>query len=185
MNIGRHLRTVTLALLSSLALVASFAGSAARKPNILIIVADDMGWSDIGSYGGEIQTPNLESPSHGLARPGAALARRCPMNTLSARLEDYLKLRRHLGFKLRLPGALLRQFVRFAQEKRASVITTKLALEWATQPANCQPFQWAGRLGMVRRLAQYVSALDPRTEVPPSGVASAPLSSQGSLPLPR
>ena len=29
------------------------------KPNILIILADDMGFSDIGSYGGEIQTPNL------------------------------------------------------------------------------------------------------------------------------
>lgn len=92
------------------------------------------------------------------------------MNVLSARLEEYLKLRRSLGFKLRLPGALLRQFVRFTQEKKASVITTKLALEWATQPADCQPSQWANRLGMVRRLAQYVSALDPRTEVPPPGL---------------
>ena len=37
----------------------SFAGDAAR-PNILIIVADDMGFSDIGCYGGEIHTPNLD-----------------------------------------------------------------------------------------------------------------------------
>ena len=92
------------------------------------------------------------------------------MNSLSSQLEDYLKLRRQLGFKLRLPGALLRQFVRFAQKKKAPVITTKLALEWATQPADCQPSQWANRLGMVRRLAHYVSALDPRTEVPPPGL---------------
>lgn len=31
-----------------------------NKPNILLILADDMGWSDIGSYGGEIATPNLD-----------------------------------------------------------------------------------------------------------------------------
>jgi arylsulfatase A-like enzyme len=32
----------------------------AEKPNILLIVADDMGFSDLGCYGGEIQTPNLD-----------------------------------------------------------------------------------------------------------------------------
>lgn len=31
-----------------------------KKPNILIILADDMGFSDIGCYGGEIQTPTLD-----------------------------------------------------------------------------------------------------------------------------
>lgn len=31
-----------------------------ERPNIVIILADDMGWSDIGCYGGEIQTPNLD-----------------------------------------------------------------------------------------------------------------------------
>lgn len=31
-----------------------------RKPNILLIVADDLGYSDIGSYGGEISTPNID-----------------------------------------------------------------------------------------------------------------------------
>ena len=40
---------------------------AAEKPNILIILADDMGYSDLGCYGGEIQTPNLdELAQHGL-----------------------------------------------------------------------------------------------------------------------
>lgn len=33
---------------------------AVRKPNIIVIMADDMGFSDLGCYGGEIRTPNLD-----------------------------------------------------------------------------------------------------------------------------
>ena len=40
--------------------------SAAERPNILLIVADDLGYSDLGCYGGEIATPNLDR----LARQG-------------------------------------------------------------------------------------------------------------------
>ena len=35
-------------------------GKASDSPNILIILNDDMGFSDIGCYGGEIETPNLD-----------------------------------------------------------------------------------------------------------------------------
>ena len=37
------------------------ADAAAKRPNILLILADDLGWSDIGCYGGEIRTPNLDA----------------------------------------------------------------------------------------------------------------------------
>jgi len=39
--------------------------AAADKPNILILLADDLGWSDLGCYGGEIRTPNLDSLAAG------------------------------------------------------------------------------------------------------------------------
>ena len=33
---------------------------AAQKPNIVILLADDLGWKDIGNYGGPVKTPNLD-----------------------------------------------------------------------------------------------------------------------------
>jgi len=32
---------------------------ARRRPNIIVILADDMGFSDLGCYGGEVNTPNI------------------------------------------------------------------------------------------------------------------------------
>lgn len=47
--------------------VAQGAEARSTKPNILFILADDMGYSDVGCYGGEIETPNLDAlASNGL-----------------------------------------------------------------------------------------------------------------------
>ncbi len=47
-----------IGLLLSLTSQVSIAGD---RPNILLIMADDLGFSDLGCYGGEIATPNLDS----------------------------------------------------------------------------------------------------------------------------
>lgn len=89
------------------------------------------------------------------------------MREMRKALEEYLAVRRALGFKLRLAGRLLHGFVEFAEREGASFISRKLALRWATQPADAKPTWWSNRLGMVRRFAEYLSTTDPRTEIPP------------------
>ncbi len=55
-------------------------GHAQKKPNIIVIMADDMGYSDLGCYGGEVETPHLDK----LAKNGLRYkqfynsARSCP-----------------------------------------------------------------------------------------------------------
>ncbi len=92
------------------------------------------------------------------------------MTPLDQALKDYIAIRRGLGFQLRLPASSLRNFVAFLQAEGASYITTELALRWATQPMEAQPFTWAWRLSMVRRFATWYSATEPRTEIPPAGI---------------
>lgn len=41
--------------------MTSISHAQAAKPNIIVIMSDDMGYSDIGCYGGEVSTPNLDS----------------------------------------------------------------------------------------------------------------------------
>jgi integrase/recombinase XerD len=87
------------------------------------------------------------------------------MKTLRHHLDDYLRLRQQLGYKMLEQGFVLRNFAHFAEREGAEFISTKLALQWAAQP-HIKPAQAANRLGMLRRFAAYLSAHDPRTEVP-------------------
>ena len=63
---------------------------------------------------------------------------------LRQRLEDYLALRRALGFRLVRQGALLAQFVSFAETAGSQVVTVELALAWARQPKGANP-TWVSR----------------------------------------
>ena len=96
------------------------------------------------------------------------------MSRLQTALDEYLAVRRALGYKLYGSGLLLQQFVEFAEQAGAAYITTDLALKWATQPADARQTWWAMRLGAVRRFAQYCSSHDPRTRVPPPDLLPYP-----------
>ncbi len=68
------------------------------------------------------------------------------MNSLDQALNEYIAIRRALGFELREVAGCLRNFVTFLKTEGASYITKELALRWAIQPAEAQPYTWAWRL---------------------------------------
>jgi integrase len=96
------------------------------------------------------------------------------MSALRQSLEDYLDLRRSVGYKLDSVGRILASFVAFAEHVGQDTITTELALSWAAQPQLASPIWVAHRLSAVRGFARYLHALDPATEIPPAGLLAAP-----------
>jgi len=89
------------------------------------------------------------------------------MKSLAQAVEDYLALRRSLGFKLREYGDCLHEFVSFLEKNQSSYITKKLAMEYATQRQNEKPVSWSRRLCIIRGFARYRFGADPATEIPP------------------
>ncbi|MGA2369183.1 MAG: arylsulfatase [Candidatus Korobacteraceae bacterium] len=59
---GTSSRSIWVTAVLALFLLWQSASAAAqdKRPNVLLVVADDMGWSDVGAYGGEIFTPNID-----------------------------------------------------------------------------------------------------------------------------
>ena len=105
------------------------------------------------------------------------------MTGLRRAAEEYVSVRRAVGFKLARAEGLLLGFVSFAEAEGATHLSTELALRWATQPAQASPGWWNSRLSVVRCFARHLSALDPSTEVPPLDVLpAAPTSTRRAAP---
>lgn len=96
------------------------------------------------------------------------------MSELRQSLDDYLTVRRSVGYKLDDAGRVLRSFVAFAEQAGAVRIRTELAVRWATLPVNASPIWLAHRLSAVRGFARYLHTIDPATEIPPADLLSAP-----------
>ncbi len=95
------------------------------------------------------------------------------MSTLLHALEDYLALRRSLGFKLGRAGWLLSDFVGHLEATGVDTITVDAALSWAMRPSEADPSWWANRLSAVRVFARHLHAFDPAHEVPPADLLPA------------
>lgn len=92
------------------------------------------------------------------------------MTDFASHLEDYLKLRRALGFKLKIHGQILPQLVAYLDAACTSTLTAELAIAWAGLPPGVQTISLAHRLGIARGFARYLQTLEPATEVPPCGI---------------
>ena len=88
------------------------------------------------------------------------------MSPLRQIAEDYLRMRRSLGYKLELSGWHLGKFVSHLEQIGAATVTIENAVAWATS-AGSDPAYWAQRLSIVRQFARHLQTLDPACEVPP------------------
>jgi integrase/recombinase XerD len=89
------------------------------------------------------------------------------MSSLRTAAEDYLAMRRALGFKLGLQGRLLMQFIGYLEDCGLETVTAEAAMAWATAPGGATAVWHGMRLGVARRFALHRYLLDPRCELPP------------------
>ena len=111
-------------LLLLLNALVSVGASAARQPNIVVVIADDMGFSDVSCYGGEISTPNIDALAKGGLRfTNYYVNNMCLVTRASLMTGNYPKTAK--------PGATLsRQCVTLPELLRKSGYTTLMAGKW-------------------------------------------------------
>jgi integrase len=89
---------------------------------------------------------------------------------LQAHVDDYLRLRRAVGFKLKEDERTLGQLVSYLEAAGATTVTSELAISWARLPVGVHPNRWAKRLRIARGFAAYLQTIDPTAEIPPPDV---------------
>ncbi|CAN5376769.1 hypothetical protein BH23ACT6_BH23ACT6_28230 [soil metagenome] len=94
------------------------------------------------------------------------------MSRLRTAAEDYLAMRRTLGFKLVSQGRLLMEFIDYCDQHQLAHVRTDAAIDWATNPrkGGHDGVYHARRLMVVRIFARHLAAIDPATEIPPPDV---------------
>jgi len=92
------------------------------------------------------------------------------VSTLRRAAEDYLAMRRSLGYKLQRQGPLLLDFAGYLERAGATTVTIEAAVAWATLPASAAPVWHKHRLSVVRGFAAHYKTLDPSCQIPPPGL---------------
>jgi hypothetical protein len=87
-------------------------------------------------------------------------------STFKDRAEDYLRLRRSVGYRLGGHDRPLADFVAYLDRAGLDTVTVESVLAWATLPETT-PLRHSQRLSSARGFATYLHALDPRNEVSP------------------
>jgi len=95
------------------------------------------------------------------------------MSVLARSAQDYLQMRRSVGYVLRQEGRMLADFVGYCESRGITRVTTAAALGWATEPASASPTWWAKRLGVVRGFAAHLKTVEEDTETRRTGCCRA------------
>jgi integrase len=96
------------------------------------------------------------------------------VSVLRIAAEEYLAMRRTLGFKLSTQGPLLMDFVGYCEWQATDRVTTEVAMAWAIDtPRSSDQVWWSHRLAVVRIFARHLQTLHPATEIPPADVLPA------------
>lgn len=99
------------------------------------------------------------------------------MSALERHVDDYLRLRRTLGYDLVETYRLLGRFVAHLDAEGIEHVTTAVAVQWSLAPRVTAPSSVpATRYMAVRGFARYLAGIDPRTEIPPAGLLRRPRS---------
>jgi|SRR5215472_8250343 len=69
------------------------------------------------------------------------------MSGIREAVDEYLTIRRRLGYKLIGAGSLLSDFAFYCERMGVATLSTEAMLAWVKQPANCQPVWWSIRMG--------------------------------------
>lgn len=96
------------------------------------------------------------------------------MTTLTQRLEEYIAMRRGLGFDMAFDKRVLGVFTKYADANGHTHVTAALFLSWKDNYGRANNTTWGRRLRMVRSFALWLQMRDDRTEVPPLGLVPRP-----------
>jgi arylsulfatase A-like enzyme len=130
------------------ALASAGASWAADKPNIVYIVADDLGWNDVGFHGGTIQTPNLDRLALGGAILNAFYVQPFSTQTRAALMTGRYPMRYGLQTASILPSSRFGLPVEertLAQALKAAGYTTAFIGKW--QLGHAKPEFWPTNRG--------------------------------------